>query len=79
MNYYQKIYHKKYYEKNKEKIAKYHKKYYTKKKEKLKKYCSEKKQCIYCNASIGRGWFARHCKTLKHVENVKYFDNILNN
>jgi len=64
-------YRKEYYENNKEKRVEQRKKYYEKNKEKIKESRKEKICCLACRCEITKRNFKDHCKTDKHINNLK--------
>lgn len=77
---------KKYYEKNRDKILQqkntYRKLNYIENKDKVlkrsKEWAKGKKFCIYCGEESNKGHFSLHKKTVKHMKNVEYFENVFN-
>jgi len=56
-------------ERNKEKIRERAKKYRENNKEKIAQKKSETNYCIYCNKSITKDKYNRHCQTVSHIKN----------
>lgn len=60
--------------KSKAYVQNYNKEYYKLNRAKTLEYMAEKIDCEVCNCQISRGKKAQHCRSKKHLQNVRIKD-----
>ena len=68
---------KEHYNNNKEQILKQKSEYYNKNKKELNEKRKEKITCNICKSQVARSNYNEHIKTNKHINNLKYKDDIV--